>query len=106
MQFSSFNTPQEVLEAKNLPWVLIYKHSSTCIFSTSVYGTLGNINFPGVAKLITVQAQRHISDYVTHTFGIPHGTPQVIILQFGVVKKVMNGSGEITAANIQMILNT
>lgn len=108
MQFSTFQTPQEIaqLVTNPSPWVLIYKNSGFCTFSGQCYTTLQVIPFPGIAKLITVQEQRELSNYVTHYFNIPHSTPQVIILQHGVVKKVMNGLHEITKANIDLTLSS
>lgn len=106
MVFTSVYSPQDILSLKAENWVLIFKYSSTCSFSGGAYNLLNTLNFPGKAVLITVQSQRSLSDFIVHTFSQGHATPQVIILQNGVVKGVLSGHNAISAFAIQNILNT
>ena len=59
--------------------VVILKHSNTCGVSSRAYGEMSS--FEGPVGLITVQKARDVSDEIEKRTGIPHETPQLLILR-------------------------
>lgn len=59
--------------------VVIMKHSNTCGVSSRAYGEMSS--FQGPVGLITVQNAREVSTEIERRTGIPHETPQVLILR-------------------------
>jgi bacillithiol system protein YtxJ len=63
--------------------VVILKHSNTCGVSRRAYGEISS--FEGPVGLITVQEARDVSNELTRRTGVPHETPQLLILRNGEV---------------------
>lgn len=59
--------------------VVLMKHSNTCGVSSRAYGEMSS--FDGHVGLITVQEARDVSDEIERRTGVPHETPQVLILR-------------------------
>lgn len=59
--------------------VVILKHSNTCGVSSRAYGEMSS--FEGSVGLITVQEARDVSNEIERRTGVPHETPQVLILR-------------------------
>jgi monothiol bacilliredoxin len=59
--------------------VVILKHSNTCGVSSRAYGEMSS--FEGLVGLITVQEAREVSNEIVRRTGVPHETPQVLILR-------------------------
>lgn len=58
---------------------VIMKHSSMCGVSNRAYREMSE--FPGPVGLVTVQDAREVSDEIVRRTGVPHETPQVLILR-------------------------
>ena len=65
-------------EANGSP-VVILKHSNTCGISSRAYRAMDS--FEGQVGLVVVQEARDVSEEVARRTGIPHETPQVLILR-------------------------
>lgn len=63
--------------------VVILKHSNACPVSSRAYGEMSS--FEGLVGLITVQEARDVSNEIVRRTGIPHETPQLLILRNGEV---------------------
>lgn len=59
--------------------VVILKHSNTCGISARAYRAM--TSFEGTVGLVTVQDARDVSEEVAKRTGVPHETPQVLILR-------------------------
>lgn len=59
--------------------VVILKHSNTCGVSGQAYGEMSS--FEGPVGLITVQKARDVSNEIERRTGVPHETPQLLILR-------------------------
>ena len=59
--------------------VVILKHSNTCGVSSRAYGEMSS--FEGPVGLITVQDARAVSNEIERRTGVPHETPQLLILR-------------------------
>ena len=59
--------------------VVILKHSNTCGVSSRAYREMSS--FEGLVGLITVQEAREVSDEIERRTGVPHETPQLLILR-------------------------
>lgn len=90
-EMSSFEEMAE--RSKERPLVL-FKHSLTCPISAAAYSQMSG--FAGEVALIEVQRARELSKAIGDRLGVPHESPQVIVLLNGRV--VWNASHfEITA---------
>src|SRR5204862_8252113 len=58
---------------------VIMKHSNTCGVSRRAYGEMSSFEGPG--GLITVQEAREVSNEIEKRTGVPHETPEVLILR-------------------------
>lgn len=67
-----------LLEANGRP-VVIMKHSNTCGVSSRAYRAM--TDFEGQVGLVVVQDARDVSEEVARRTGVPHETPQVLILR-------------------------
>src|SRR5262245_3462484 len=65
-------------EANGSP-AIIFKHSNTCGVSSRAYREM--TSFAGSVGLVTVQEARAVSDELARRTGVPHETPQVLILR-------------------------
>ncbi|HKP45331.1 MAG TPA: bacillithiol system redox-active protein YtxJ [Pyrinomonadaceae bacterium] len=80
-------TDSETLDAlidgsKERP-IVIFKHSLTCPISASAYDQMSRHD--GQVALIEVQNSRGLSAAIENRFGVPHESPQVIVLRKGQV---------------------
>lgn len=62
---------------------VIMKHSNMCGISSRAYREMSE--FDGSVGLVTVQDARAVSDEIVRRTGVPHETPQVLILREGQV---------------------
>ena len=76
----SFNAVAE--RSKERPQV-IFKHSLTCPISSAAYEQMSR--FDGEVSLIEVQNARQLSNEIENKLGVPHESPQVIVLNKGQV---------------------
>ncbi len=85
-------TQKEGLEAlinsSNDRPVVIFKHSNSCPISAVAYREMEDLD--GDVSLIDVQSARDVSLEIESRTGVPHESPQVIILRDG--KAVWNAS--------------
>lgn len=58
---------------------VIMKHSNNCGVSGRAYRELSA--FEGAVGLVTVQEARTVSDEIARRTGVPHETPQVLVLR-------------------------
>lgn len=63
--------------------VVIFKHSLTCPISAAAYDQMAE--FAGEVALVEVQRARELSAEIENRLGIPHESPQVIVLRNGQV---------------------
>jgi len=68
--------------SKDQPQV-IFKHSLTCPISSAAYEQMSR--FQGEVALIEVQNARQLSNDIENQLGVPHESPQVIVLNKGQV---------------------
>lgn len=86
-RLSDTETLQKLLTASKDRPVLVFKHSNSCGISSRAYREmeeLENVN------LLEVQTARELSRELAAITGVPHETPQVIVLRNG--KAVWNAS--------------
>ena len=76
-----------ITDSKSKP-VIIFKHSNACGISSAAYREMEKLD--GQVNLLEVQSARDVSREVANLTGIPHETPQVIVLKDG--KAVWNAS--------------
>jgi bacillithiol system protein YtxJ len=63
--------------------VVIFKHSLTCPISSAAYEQMEA--YPGKVALVEVQRARELSTEIENRLGVPHESPQVIVLSKGQV---------------------
>jgi bacillithiol system protein YtxJ len=63
--------------------LVIFKHSLTCSISFAAYEQMAQ--HEGEVALIEVQRARGLSSAIESRFGVPHESPQVIVLKKGQV---------------------
>jgi bacillithiol system protein YtxJ len=63
--------------------VVIFKHSLTCPISAAAYDQMEA--FDGNIALVEVQRARELSNEIEKRLGVPHASPQVIVLRNGQV---------------------
>lgn len=61
--------------------VIIFKHSNSCGISAGAFKEMSKVRQP--VGIITVQKTRVLSAEIESRFGVPHESPQVIILSEG-----------------------
>ncbi len=71
-----------IARANGRPTV-IFKHSLTCPISAAAYDQMSR--FEGEVALIEVQVARELSKEIEEKLGVPHESPQVIVLNKGQV---------------------
>ncbi|MEK6279887.1 MAG: bacillithiol system redox-active protein YtxJ [Acidobacteriota bacterium] len=69
-------------QSKDRP-VVIFKHSLTCPISAAALDQMEQ--FDGGVALVEVQRARDVSNEIENRLGIPHESPQVIVLRNGQV---------------------
>lgn len=65
--------------------VILFKHSTTCPISARAHNQMLKLgsSVPGQISLVVVQRARELSKRVAEQTGIPHESPQAIILRNG-----------------------
>lgn len=76
-----------ITDSNNKP-VVIFKHSNACGISSAAYREMEKLD--AEVNLLEVQSARDVSRELADLTGIPHETPQVILLKDG--KAVWNAS--------------
>jgi bacillithiol system protein YtxJ len=79
---------EELIKSSNDRPVVIFKHSNSCPISAAAYREMENL--VGDVSLIDVQGAQDVSLEIESRTGVPHESPQVIILRNG--KAVWNAS--------------
>lgn len=93
MNWNKLTQADQLEEIKTLSFekpVLIFKHSTRCsISSMSLDRLLRNWKFEDEEKVVPFYLDlisfRNLSDLVEEKFGVPHESPQVILIQNGQV---------------------
>ena len=63
--------------------IVIFKHSLTCPISSAAYEQM--TRYDGEVTLIEVQVARQLSNEIESRLGVPHESPQVIVVSKGKV---------------------
>jgi bacillithiol system protein YtxJ len=83
--------------------VVIFKHSTTCPISASVYQEVSGADAD--INLIVVQNARDVSKAIAEKTGVRHESPQAIVLKNG--KVIYNASHyDVTAKDIEKMLKS
>ena len=61
--------------------VLLFKHSSTCPISAHAYREMREVKSP--VSIVVVQRSRELSREVAARTGVPHESPQALVLRNG-----------------------
>ncbi len=77
------NSLHGLLERSRQAPVVIFKHSLTCPISASAYDQMSE--YDGDVALLEVQRARELSNEIESKLGVPHESPQVIVLRNGEV---------------------
>ncbi|HZE63821.1 MAG TPA: bacillithiol system redox-active protein YtxJ [Pyrinomonadaceae bacterium] len=72
-----------LIESSNGRPLVIFKHSLTCAISSAAYDQMAR--YDGEVALLEVQKARGLSSAIENRFGVPHESPQVIVLRKGQV---------------------
>lgn len=81
--------------------VIIFKHSDSCGISARAYTQMSEVASP--VGLVTVQTARAVSDELEKRMGLPHETPQVMIISDGRVAWTAS-HGQVRAAAVEAAL--
>lgn len=76
-------TVEDLMARANGQPIVIFKHSLTCPISAAAYEQMSR--FEGEVALIEVQGARQLSNEIEEKLGVPHESPQVIVLNKGQV---------------------
>jgi monothiol bacilliredoxin len=68
--------------------VVVFKHSTTCPISAAAYEQMSH--FDGEVALVDVLSARELSREIEKKTGVPHESPQVLVLRNG--KVIWNAS--------------
>lgn len=68
--------------------IVVFKHSTTCPISAAAYQEM--TQFDGDVALVDVQSAREVSGEIEKKTGVPHESPQVLVLRNG--KVIWNAS--------------
>ena len=68
--------------------VLLFKHSSTCPISARAYREMREVKSP--VSIVVVQQSRDLSREIERRTGVPHETPQALVIRNG--RAVWNAS--------------
>jgi bacillithiol system protein YtxJ len=96
-KITSVEELEELFAKSNEKPVALFKHSTTCPISASVYHEVQNVD--GEINVVIVQAARNVSNEIAARTGIRHESPQAIVLKDG--KAVYHASHyDITAEEV------
>jgi thioredoxin 1 len=80
---------EALLVASRTSPVLLYKHSLTCDVSVravnAVHAFLGTCQGPLLARMVTVQTERPVSNAIARRLNLRHESPQAILVADGEV---------------------
>lgn len=80
---------EALLVASRTSPVLLYKHSLTCDVSTrainAVHAFLGTCQGPLLARMVTVQTERPVSNAIARRLNLRHDSPQALLVADGEV---------------------
>ncbi len=103
IEINSIEELEQLFEKSNEMPVVLFKHSTTCPISSSVYHEISDL--AAEINLVTIQKSRHISNAIAEKVGIRHESPQAFVIKNG--KPVYYGSHfDITAQDIENASNT
>lgn len=92
---------EQLFEKSHENPVILFKHSTTCPISTSVYEEISRVN--GDINLVIMQTARSISTEIAEKTGIRHESPQAIVVKNG--KPVYHASHfDVTAEDVEKSL--
>ena len=102
--FNEINSTEELdklFEKSNETPVVLFKHSTTCPISSSVYHEISGAD--AEINLVIVQHSRSLAMAIAQKTGIRHESPQAIILRNG--EPVYHASHfDITAKDVESVL--
>lgn len=101
-KINSIEELEEVFAKSSEKPVALFKHSTTCPISMSVYQEVQNVD--GEINLVVVQSARNVSNEIAARTGVRHESPQAIVLKDG--KAVYHASHyDVTAEDVNSKLN-
>ena len=96
-KITSIEELEEVFAKSRQRPVALFKHSTTCPISASVYHEVQNVD--GEVNVVIVQSARNLSNEIAARTGVRHESPQAIVLQDG--KAIYHASHyDITAEDV------
>ena len=81
IELSAVNELDDLLSRSDEEPVIVFKHSSTCGISARAHREMVKVTHP--IGIVIVQKARPLSDEIEQRFGLPHETPQVLIVRNG-----------------------
>ncbi len=88
MKLKDSKSFEELVSRSQESPVVVFKHSTTCPISAAAYEQMSH--FDGEVALVDVQSAREVSREIEKKTGIPHESPQVLVLRSG--KVILNAS--------------
>ncbi|MDT5268974.1 MAG: hypothetical protein QOH49_1160 [Acidobacteriota bacterium] len=79
---------EELFTRSHTEPVLLFKHSNACPISARAYSQMAGVRTP--VSIVVVQKSRDLSREVAQRTGIPHETPQALVIRNG--RAVWNAS--------------
>lgn len=86
MQFTPLENEEQLNRISSLKGVsVILKHNTTCSISQGVLSRLRAATIPQVEQIYVLElpTQRDLSNLVAGRFGVPHQSPQILVLKDG-----------------------
>ncbi len=81
MELNDVQRLDELLGQSGEQPVILFKHSDTCGISARAYREMTKLE--NRIALVTVQKARALSNEIESRFGLPHETPQVLVVRAG-----------------------
>jgi bacillithiol system protein YtxJ len=79
------------MSEKSLPEdCLLFKHSTTCPISATAAREVRTLRTDLPIYWINVREQRDLSNWVSETYGVPHESPQLILIRGGRQRQTWN----------------
>ena len=72
---------QAAIEESRIRPVLLFKHSTSCGISSGVFQDVSMVDAD--INIVVVQTDRNISNEIERRTGVPHQSPQAIVLKNG-----------------------
>lgn len=85
MQLIPIESAEQLQSIKNAEgYSIIFKHNTTCPISKGAYRQMEACTLDGAqCYLLDIHAHRDLSDDIANQFGIPHQSPQVLLIKDG-----------------------